>query len=164
MCEEGESWQTFAGANHHRVRVIHMGVALYPPYTEMEGRLRGPMRVLLAARFDEFKGHRYAVEAVALLKAVGVDVSLQCAGDGPLKATIEKYASALDLLDRVQFPGRIDHKELLIQLRNHQWDVALLPSIETIESREGNSGVPDRGDGSGGSGGCHHDWWDSRAP
>lgn len=134
----GRELATFAGAHGNRVRVIHMGVSLCPPpHPEIEGRLRGTMRVLLAARFDEFKGHRYAVEAVARLKAIGMDVSLQCAGDGPLKATIEKYAGALDLLDRVQFPGWIDHQELLTQLRDHRWDVALLPSIETSESREG---------------------------
>jgi colanic acid/amylovoran biosynthesis glycosyltransferase len=128
---------TFAGPHQHEVRVIHMGVALHPPGSERERRPRGPLRVLMGARFDEFKGHRYALEAVARLKAVGVDVSLQCSGDGPLKATIEKYASALGLLDRVQFPGFLDHQELLTQLRDHQWDVALLPSIETSKSREG---------------------------
>ena len=133
----GQELATFAGAHRHKVRVIHMGVVLHPPGPERDGRPRGPLRVLLGARFDEFKGHRYAVEAVARLKAAGVDVSLQCAGNGPLKATIEKYASALDLLDLVQFPGFIDHQELLTQLRDHRWDVALLPSIETSKSREG---------------------------
>lgn len=133
----GQELANFAGAHHHKVRVIHMGVVLHRPGPERERKPPGPLRVLLGARFDEFKGHRYAVEAVGRLKAIGVDVALQCAGDGPLKGTIEKYASALGLLDRVQFPGFIDHQELLTQLRDHQWDVALLPSIETSESREG---------------------------
>ncbi len=133
----GQELATFAGAHRHKVRVIHMGVALPPPSSRKEGRPRGPLRVLLGARFDEFKGHRYAVEAVARLKAAGVHVSLQCAGDGPLRAAVEKYAGALDLLDRVQFSGFIDHQELLTKLQEHRWDVALLPSVETSESREG---------------------------
>jgi len=133
----GQELATFAGVHHHGVRVIHMGVALEPLGSEREARLHGPLRVLMGARFDEFKGHRYAMEAVARLKAARMDVLLQCAGDGPLKATIEKHASALNLLDRVQFPGFIEHQELLAQLRDHRWDVALLPSIETSESREG---------------------------
>ena len=95
------------------------------------------MRVLLGARFDEMKGHRYALEAIARLRAAGVDVSLDCAGHGRLKATIEKYAAVLDILDRVHFPGLLDHQELLTQLREHRWDVALLPSLETYEDREG---------------------------
>lgn len=133
----GQELATFMGAHQHRVRVIHMGVVLPSPGPKRERKPLGPLRVLLAARIDEFKGHRYAMEALAGLKAAGVEVLLQCAGDGPLKATIEKYASALDLLDRVTFPGFINHEELLTQLRGHRWDVALLPSIETSQSREG---------------------------
>ena len=128
---------TYVGEHQQKVRLIHMGVALLSPGPEKEGLARGPLRVLLGARFDELKGHRYAVEAVARLKTAGVNVSLQCAGDGPLKSRIEKYAGALDVSDRVHFPGLLDHQELLTQLRDHCWNVALLPSIETSEHREG---------------------------
>jgi colanic acid/amylovoran biosynthesis glycosyltransferase len=134
----GQELATLVGLHHHKVRVIHMGVVLHAPGLEREGRPpRGPLRVLLGARFDEFKGHRYALEAVTRLKSTGIDVWLHCAGDGPLKGTFEKYASTLDVLDRVQFPGLLDHQELLIQLQDQRWDVALLPSIETSEHREG---------------------------
>jgi len=125
------------GAHEHKVRFIHMGVVLRPPSPAREREPRGPLRVLLGARFVEVKGHRYALEAVARLKTAGVDVSLHCAGDGPLRASVEKYAGTLDVLDRVQFPGFIDHQELLAQLRDHRWDVALLPSIGTRKSMEG---------------------------
>jgi colanic acid/amylovoran biosynthesis glycosyltransferase len=128
---------SLVGADYRKVRLIYMGVTFHPPAPEQEVRGQRQLRVLLGARFDEFKGHRYAVEAIAQLKASGVDVFLCCAGDGPTKRTIEKYASALDVLDRVEFPGFLDHQELLRQLREHRWDVALLPSIETSESREG---------------------------
>src|SRR5262249_4142865 len=113
-----------------------MGVTLYPG-RESKGRPQGNLRILLGARMDELKGHRYALEALARLKAAGVGASLCCAGDGPLKPTVEKYASALGISDQVQFPGFLDHQELLMQLRDHRWDVALLPSIETCEDREG---------------------------
>ena len=128
---------TYMGVHQHKVRVIHMGVAVHPPSPERDGRLQGPLRVLLGARFDEQKGHCYALEAVARLKAAGVDVSLDCAGHGPLEATIKKYAGALDVLDRVRFSGWLDHQELLTQLGDRRWDVALLPSIEICEDREG---------------------------
>jgi colanic acid/amylovoran biosynthesis glycosyltransferase len=122
----------------HDLPLIHMGVPLRPPgRAARERKPRSPLRVLLGARCDEFKGHRYALEAVARLEAVGVDVSLQCAGDGPLKARIERYSDALGVSKRVHFPGFIDHQELLKQLRDGHWDVALLPSIETSKSREG---------------------------
>jgi glycosyltransferase involved in cell wall biosynthesis len=126
----------YVGTHQQKVRIIHMGVPV-PRGSETEGKRRGPMRILLGARFDEIKGHCYALEAVARLKAAGVDVSLDCVGHGPLKATIEKSAAALDVLDRVRFLGLLDHQELLTQLREHRWDVALLPSLETREDREG---------------------------
>jgi len=132
----GQELTTYIGAHQQKVRVIHMGVAVRPPSPEREGP-RGPLRVLLGARFEEEKGHRYALEAVARLKGAGVNLSLHCAGHGPLKAAIEQYAVVLNVLDRVHFSGLVDHQELLTQLRNHRWDVALLPSIETSEDREG---------------------------
>src|SRR4029077_5391129 len=110
---EGQELRIYAGAYQHKVRVIHVGVALYPPSPEMERRPRAPLRVLLGARFDERKGHCYALETLARLKVAGVDVSLDCAGHGPLKATIEKSAAALDVLDRVHFLGWLDHQKLL---------------------------------------------------
>jgi colanic acid/amylovoran biosynthesis glycosyltransferase len=133
----GQELTTYVGAHQQKLRVIHMGVAVPPAGPEREERSGGPLRVLLGARFDQEKGHRYALEAVARLKRDGVNLSLHCAGHGPLKATIEKYAGVLDVLDRVHFPGLLDHQELLTQLWNHQWDVALLPSLETIQDREG---------------------------
>ena len=133
----GQELATYMGVHQHKVRVIHMGVAVHPRSPEREGRPPGPLRVLLGARFDERKGHHDALEAVARLKAAGVDVSLDCAGHGPLEATIKKYAGALDVLDRVRFSGWLDHQELLTQLGDRRWDVALLPSIETYEDREG---------------------------
>jgi colanic acid/amylovoran biosynthesis glycosyltransferase len=133
----GNQLSIFAGAHRHKVRVIHMGVVLPPQTSISEGMREGSLRVLIGARFDELKGHRYALEAVAQLKRAGVNISLDCAGDGPLKTATEKYASTLDILDRVNFTGLLDHQELLTHLHKHRWDVALLPSIENYKGHEG---------------------------
>jgi glycosyltransferase involved in cell wall biosynthesis len=125
------------GSSHHKLHVIHLGVAPNALSAKEEDRPPGPLRVLIGARFDQGKGHRFALEAMAQLKERGVNVLLHCAGDGPLKRTLEKYATALDVQDRVHFLGLVDHEELLDQLRARRWDVALLPSIETSEQREG---------------------------
>jgi colanic acid/amylovoran biosynthesis glycosyltransferase len=127
----------FVGPHHHKVRVIHMGVVVQSSDPKTELKPRKLLRVLIGARLVEVKGHRYALEAVARLKAAAVEVSFQCAGDGPQKRAIEKYAGALKVLDRVQFSGFLDHEELLTQLRDHRWDVALLPSIDMGKHREG---------------------------
>jgi glycosyltransferase involved in cell wall biosynthesis len=132
----GQELAGIIGHHKHKLSVIHMGVAI-PSSAERKGRVPGPLRVLLGARLADVKGHRYALEAMAQLKAAGVEMSLECAGEGPLRASLEKYATALDVRDRVQFLGVIDHQELLNRLREHQWDVVLLPSIVTGEQREG---------------------------
>ena len=126
-----------AGRNPYDVRLIHMGVLTHPRRRRRPAEPSGPLRVVLAARFDEFKGHRDALEALARLGANGVEVSLECPGDGPSRKSIEASADRLGVSDRVRFPGVVDHQELLDQLRDGRWDVALLPSIETSESREG---------------------------
>jgi len=126
-----------AAQHQHKVRVIHMGVAVPPPGHKREQRAPGPLRILLGARFVEVKGHRYALEAVARLKTAGVDVSLDCAGNGPLRRAVEEHVSALNLLDRVQFHGVLDHQDLLTQLSEQRWDVALLPSIDMGKHKEG---------------------------
>jgi glycosyltransferase involved in cell wall biosynthesis len=133
-------WQEltiYAKTHRHKVRVIHVGVTVLPTNSESAERPRGPLRVLLGARFDERKGHRYALEAVAQLKVAGCNVSLDCAGHGPSKRAIEKHAAALGVADRVHFLGWLDHQKLLTQLRDGRWDVAILPSIETCQDREG---------------------------
>jgi glycosyltransferase involved in cell wall biosynthesis len=125
------------GLYKNKLHVIHLGVALHVLSEEAHARRLGSLRVLIGARLDQGKGHRFAFEAVRQLKARGVDISLDCAGDGPLERKLKEYAIALDVHDRVQFLGLVDHEELLNRLRAWQWDVALLPSIETSEEREG---------------------------
>lgn len=126
-----------AGVDRRKLRVIHLGVELPTRHPAARVRDTGPLRVLLGARLDHGKGHRFAFQAVAQLKANGVDVSLHCAGDGPLRRVLGTYARTLGVLDRVHFLGLVDHQDLLAQLRQHRWDVALLPSIETGKEREG---------------------------
>jgi colanic acid/amylovoran biosynthesis glycosyltransferase len=133
----GQELTICAGMHQHKIRIIHMGVAVLPSNPEREERPRAPLRILLGARLDEIKGHCFALEAVARLKIASVDVSLDCAGHGPLKARLEQFAAALDIVDRVHFLGCLDHEELLTKLRDHYWDVALLSSIETCQDREG---------------------------
>ncbi len=125
------------GSDQNKLRLIHMGVAMRPPSGERPMGPAGGLRVVMGARFVEVKGHRYALEAIARLKAAGVYVTLHCAGHGPLKAKMEKYACTLDVLDRVEFLGVIDHGKFLTELWNPAWHVALLPSIETGKNKEG---------------------------
>ena len=66
------------------------------------------------ARLNEQKGHRYLVDAAALVLARRPDVRLLVVGDGDLAQPLREQAHALGILDRVLFTGhRTDVRDLL---------------------------------------------------
>lgn len=121
-----------------RLRVIHMGVVTTGDSQRVRAvRAPGPFRLLLAARFVEVKGHRYALQAIAQLKRAGHDVVLDCIGHGPLEKSLRRYARDIDVDDRVRFRGIMDHERLQSELDAGRWDAAILPSIRRGAQREG---------------------------
>ncbi len=111
--------------------VIHMGVALPP--TTGRGRASAAsdaFRAVMAANFVEKKGHVYLVEAVRLLRGRGVRVRVDLAGDGPLRAAIERKVRDYGLEEEVKFLGPVPHERLMAQLQAGAWDLMVLPSIE----------------------------------
>jgi colanic acid/amylovoran biosynthesis glycosyltransferase len=53
---------------------------------------REPGRVVSIARFVEYKGHRFIIDALARVAEGGVPVELVMVGQGPLRQEIESYA------------------------------------------------------------------------
>ena len=58
------------------------------------------------ASLDEYKGHRFLLDACRLLVDDGIDVSLELIGDGSLRAELEAQIRRLGLGDRVAVRGR----------------------------------------------------------
>lgn len=72
-------------------------------------RTPGPFVFGTVARLDPIKDHRTLLNAFAMLRNGALDCELRIIGDGPLRATMEAYASALGIAGHVQFLGaRID--------------------------------------------------------
>ncbi|MFC2157981.1 glycosyltransferase, partial [Acidobacteriota bacterium] len=85
--------------------------------------------ILTIGRMVEKKGHRFALEALSILKKRGKDIQYWIIGDGPLKANLENLVSNLGLEEEVSFLGKMNQNELLeIICRAH---VLVLPSITT---------------------------------
>lgn len=77
--------------------------------------------VLTVARIDKLKGHKYLIEAAALVP----DTVFLLAGDGPERSAMEKKTRELKVEDRVVFLGqRNDIPELLSAC-----DLFVLPSL-----------------------------------
>lgn len=129
------------GEHRKKLRVVHMGVPLVtaaPRWGRVEQREM--LRVVMAANLVEKKGHRYALEAIAKVSRRGVNVVLDCAGEGPLSDEVAEYASRVGLEGRVRFLGVVDHDELVRGFQERRWDVALLPSVVTDTGEK--EGIP----------------------
>jgi glycosyltransferase involved in cell wall biosynthesis len=125
-----------------KIRIIHMGVSV-----DAIGSVEtkdcvgaGALRVVMAANMVRVKGHEYAIRAIRLLLDQGIDISLDLAGDGPLRAEMERLVADMGVEKSVTFKGVISHQELIDSLRSRRWGAALLPSVVTEDGA--HEGIP----------------------
>lgn len=73
---------------------------------------RQPRRVVSIARFVEYKGHRYIIDALAQVQRGGFPVELVMVGQGPLRQEMESYArtrvAQVTVIDRLSQPEIAD--------------------------------------------------------
>ena len=122
------------GVPASKVRVIHNGRDL-DRFGATDARRRSATRaalglgdepaILVPARLDEQKGHRYLLDALAILAPRWPNLITLLAGDGTLEQSLRAQCAALGLGDRVRFLGyRRDVPELL-----EAADLVVLPSL-----------------------------------
>lgn len=85
-----------------------------------------PPRIVTIAELTPNKGVRCAIEAIALLKKCGVDVSYFIIGEGEERKKLEKLAKEKDVTDRVQFLGFVPEAGKYLKA----FDIFLLPSVK----------------------------------
>jgi len=120
--------------------IIHMGVILQIDRVHNCIPSHKIFRVIMAANFVEKKGHIYLIEAVQLLCHSGFQIMLDLAGDGPLKSDIESKVKNYRLEGNVNFLGAVPHSQLISRMRDREWDLMVLPSIE--DSTGAREGIP----------------------
>lgn len=112
-----------------KFRVIHMGVPL--PGMLREGKSsRESFLLICPANLLPVKGHRYLIEAMALLGQRGIDAMLWIAGQGELRAELEKQVEEAGLQERVRFLGQVSHATLLDWYARCEVDGVVLPSVD----------------------------------
>jgi glycosyltransferase involved in cell wall biosynthesis len=87
----------------------------------------GPLRIVTVARLNLAKGHRVALEAIALLRTRGVDVRYHIVGSGPHRADVEADIRRLGLEDRAALVGALGEDAVAAELRDS--DVFVLPTV-----------------------------------
>ena len=122
--------RALVGDTGWRPWVLHMGVRL-PADRRRAEPPEPPLRVLVAARFVEKKGHVHLVDAVARLKERGIAVQVDLAGDGPLEPEIRRLVAERRLADDVRFLGTVPHARLVEELGGRRWHVSVVPSVVT---------------------------------
>lgn len=105
---------------------IHMGVEL-PPLASGGGSK--PV-MLCPASFVPVKGHRYLIEAIALLARDGNLVELWLAGCGELESAIRAQLEELGMGAHVRMLGQLSHAQLLHLYQTQQVAGVVLPSLD----------------------------------
>jgi colanic acid/amylovoran biosynthesis glycosyltransferase len=102
-------WTAFA--DWGKVHVVHCG--LDPSYFETAGSaITDKPKLLCVGRLSEEKGQILAVRAAKLVKDRGVAMELVLAGDGPLRAAIEKEIREQGVEDVVKVTGWVDNQRV----------------------------------------------------
>ncbi len=110
-----------------RVAVLPMGVDLKRRYTVDRSEERVPGRILFVGRLVEKKGVSYLLEAFAEAGRALPDLTLDIAGDGPLRVALERRASELRVNDRVRFLGARTQADIPALFRTAS--LAVVPSV-----------------------------------
>jgi colanic acid/amylovoran biosynthesis glycosyltransferase len=114
-------------SNHMRARLVNLGSpagrTLSNPCGVDVDRFQGarpaesPPLLLALGRFVEKKGPTLTLRAFALVQAEEPQARMVMLGDGPLRDACIELARDLGLDQQVQFPGSIDHEDVVSWMR-----------------------------------------------
>jgi glycosyltransferase involved in cell wall biosynthesis len=116
-----------AGVEPERIRLIHSGIdpQRYDRCGDGSASTEYEAVVGIIASLEERKGHRYLLEAAAMLKRRGHKIKYLVAGEGPVRRQLEDRVKVLNLEDEVRFCGFVsDAPGILSQI-----DIFILPSL-----------------------------------
>lgn len=113
-----------------KVHLVHHGVNLagfqQEPLVEPETRTH--LHLLCVAALQEYKGHRYLLEACRTVANDDLDITLELIGDGELRGELEALARSLGMHDRIVFRGRQPSAEVRDALA--RCDAFVLASVQ----------------------------------
>ena len=112
---------------HERIRVVRCGIRPEEYERSGCGQRNGPLRLLTVASLQPYKGHRYLIDACALLRG---DIEFQCRliGGGELEADLRQRIHAFGLERQIHLLGPQPEERVRKELA--EADVFVLPSIQ----------------------------------
>lgn len=106
------------GIQPEKIAVVRCGVSFPISTAPNRTEQKGGFRVGSIGRLVEKKGFDVLIKAFAKLRAENPDVTLEIAGDGPLRTEIEELIADLGLAGSIHLLGAMDHKEVSKWLRS----------------------------------------------
>ncbi|MEX0778246.1 MAG: glycosyltransferase [Balneolales bacterium] len=127
------------GCPPDKIKVHYSGIdCLHFQFSERNKNESEPVSILTIARLVEKKGIIYAIRAIALTVASGINLKYTIIGDGPLKEEIQNLVSLLRLDKHVTLVGSKTSDEVISYLKRS--NIFLAPSIT---SKTGDAeGIP----------------------
>jgi len=120
-----QHWHGVLPQNSGKTVVIRNGIDVSRFRPTKTSRSRRPPVIGTAARLVPAKGIDDLLRALDLIAEDGLKPQLRIAGDGPLRAEIERRAKQLGLADRVTLLGRVQDMPAFYR----SLDVFVLPSV-----------------------------------
>lgn len=139
VCDEFRKQLIERGCDPGKIRVHRSGIRLSRfAYAERRRLANEPTRILTIARLVEKKGVAYAIQAMAHLKASGRQVRYTVAGDGDLRAELNRMVDELGLRAEVRLVGSKSQEEVIGLLQEAH--LVVTPSV-TAQSGD-QEGIP----------------------
>lgn len=104
------------GIARDRIAVVYPGVDT-ARFTPASGRGRDAGRFVYIGRLKRYKGVEHLIDAVALARAAGREISVDIAGSGDDRPRLERIAAARGVTGAVRFLGFVDEATKLSLLR-----------------------------------------------
>jgi colanic acid/amylovoran biosynthesis glycosyltransferase len=114
-----------------RIPILHVGVHLptrFQAPKDQQEEVNVPI-ILCPAGLRPIKGHKYLIEAFAILRGRSVESKLWLAGQGELRQELQEQVETLGLLDKVAFLGQLPHIKLLDLYSQGKIAMVVLPSL-----------------------------------
>ena len=121
--------------------VRHLGVVLPAVVKRPQtSTLAKSPQIICPAQLKAVKGHRYLIDAVAILRNRDLSCRLLICGDGELLTTLQQHVRDLGLVDNVDFLGDVAQPELFERYRSGEIRAVVLPSVDLGDGE--HEGIP----------------------
>ncbi len=108
-----------------KLKIIYNGIDNYKFYAKTY-KTEQPLKLICSARLIKRKGQYTLIEAVSELQKQGTKIQVNLVGTGDETEAYKKYASELNVADKIQFSGYVPREQMPETYRNA--DIFVLPS------------------------------------